>query len=368
MPYFFYNFTKNLILLFSKILDKKCFPADSKSVETSLLIVAGQGGWHAIDINQLYISSKEYLGDYKVLKLQTNQNKNYVSQLKEYLTTNSNITHILHDPRSSRPEQKQTDFNMYWEGLRLALLFKLYRVTPIVYLTDASFRLWRIQASIVTMFSGIVVTFMSTRKIKSNLPHSRFVGPNILPISIRTLESIVKIKCELVRNHKVENLVRFCGSLYEPRTTFLNSLKKELGDDLSIMAHPIASARVSENEYWRRLASATINITTSFQMENIKTDFPGEKQLVYRYLEVLAAGSLLIAPKVSGITRYFTPGIDFVDFVDFDDAHYKVKYYLSHKNEREKIAQSGFETARRLITSKTFWFQVDCALGTDSLM
>jgi hypothetical protein len=188
-----------------------------------------------------------------------------------------------------------------------------------------------------------------------------------MPISIQTLDSLIKIKDELIRSNRIENLVRFSGSLYEPRTAFLDGLKEKLGDDLSVIARPIGSARAPENEYWSRLASATINITTADQMEQIGIDNPSEKHLVYRYLEVLSVGSLLIAPSVSGINRYLTPGVDFVDFLDLDDAYSKAVYYLSHKKDREKIARSGFDTAQRLIRNKVFWLQVDCALGTESL-
>jgi hypothetical protein len=367
MSSLFYKFTKNLILALSSFFKFKSAPADSNSFETFLLIAAGQGGWQSIDINQLYKSSQEFIGDHKVIKLQTNQENNYISQVKKFLISNPKITHILHDPRSGRPECKQTIFNMYWDSLRLVLLFRRFRIIPIVYLTDLGFRLWRIQAAIVTIFSGVVITFMSTRKIKNELPHSRFIGPSIMPISIQTLDSLIKIKDELIRSNRIENLVRFSGSLYEPRTAFLDGLKEKLGDDLSVIARPIGSARAPENEYWSRLASATINITTADQMEQIGIDNPSEKHLVYRYLEVLSVGSLLIAPSVSGINRYLTPGVDFVDFLDLDDAYSKAVYYLSHKKDREKIARSGFDTAQRLIRNKVFWLQVDCALGTESL-
>jgi hypothetical protein len=367
MSVFFYKFTKNLILVFSSFLKFKSRPVESNSFETVLLIVAGQGGWQSIDIDQLHKSSQEFIGDHKVIKLQTNQEKSYISQVKKFLISNPKITHILHDPRSGRPEYKQTVFNMYWDGLRLVLLLRRLRIIPIVYLTDAQFKLWRMQASIVTIFSGVVITFISSRKIKNKLPHSRFIGPSVMPISIQTLESLIKIKGDLTRSNQIENLVRFSGSYYEPRTTFLNSLKEKLGDDLSIIARPIGSTRVPENEYWSRLASATINITTADQMEQIGTDNPSEKHLVYRYLEVLAVGSLLIAPRVSGITRYLTPGVDFVDFLDLNDAYSKAIYYLSHKQDREKITKSGFDVAQRLIRNKVFWLQIDCALGTESL-
>ena len=45
--------------------------------------------------------------------------------------------------------------------------------------------------------------------------------------------------------------------------------------------------------------------------------------LVYRYTEVLASGSLLVAPIVPGVEEYFRPGVDFVSFqseLEYDGA------------------------------------------------
>ena len=49
-------------------------------------------------------------------------------------------------------------------------------------------------------------------------------------------------------------------------------------------------------------------------------DWSWIQNLVYRYLEVLASGSLLIAPNVPGVDRYFKPGIHFVSYENNDDA------------------------------------------------
>ena len=84
---------------------------------------------------------------------------------------------------------------------------------------------------------------------------------------------------------------------------------------------------------------------------------------IYRYIEVLAAGSLLIAEEIPGISRYFNPDEHFVTFESPLEASKKISFYLNNDNERRLIAIRGKQRANEIINSQTYWQIIDSSLG-----
>jgi hypothetical protein len=325
-----------------------------------LCIEAGTKGWESIEYKEIYKSAVEYIGEKRVVKLEVIGDKDYIRQLNEVIKSRS-VTHYLYDPRTG----SQRYLRGLFQSLQVALLLYRYRITPIVLLTDLSVRMWRCQAAMVSSMSGLVVSFMSSQKVQPIFPHKRLIGPSLMPFSNETLNYLVNFS-----NHNFQQTrdpcIRFTGSLYEPRTSFLNQLKDTLtrsGYEFEILGRAIGSTRVSDEEYWKRLSSALIIITTADQMHQSGTDWTWINHLVYRYLEVLAAGSLLLAPSVPGVNRYFIPGVHFVSFNSEADASIKARYYLDHPEEANKIARAGHKKATHLIRANVFWLQIDTALG-----
>ena len=130
----------------------------------------------------------------------------------------------------------------------------------------------------------------------------------------------------------------------------------------------MGSARVSDLEYWERLCYADVVVTTSDQVELDASDWHEVPNLVYRYLEVLVSGSLLVAQDVPGVARFFTPGIHYVGFNTPENAVEKISYYLDNSEERRNIAANGRLRAESLINSRIFWVSIDAMLSKDSLI
>ena len=333
--------------------------------KSCLAIEAGIQGWNSIEFKELYRSATEFLGMESVIKVVIDKSEPYVNQVGEVLR-NPQLTHYLYDPRTGR----QDLWNAFLESVQVAILMVRYRVVPIVYLTDLSFRVWRCQSAAVSAVSGVAVIFMMPSLVQGCFPHRRLVGPSLMPFSIETLEYLENLRRELLISDGIQPVVRFTGSLYEPRTTFLGQLWTELektDHQVEIMGREIGTARASDDTYWSRLSSAAIVITTADQMIQPGTDWIWVPNLVYRYLEVLASGSLLLAPSVPGISRYFEPGKHFVGFDSLEDAVLKSRYYLDHPEEAEFIRAAGQERAAQLIRTHAFWIQIDTALGYESL-
>ena len=162
----------------------------------------------------------------------------------------------------------------------------------------------------------------------------------------------------------------FVGSLYEPRTTILREIGEGLaarGFTLEIKGRELGNPKSSDFDYWSRLSNAALVITTASQIAASGTDWTWFPQLVYRYIEVTACGTLLVAPEVPGIQRFFTPGEHFVSFTSPAHAVDVIAYYLSNEKERKIIAQRGKVRAQALIHARIFWTGIDIGLGKDSL-
>lgn len=81
-----------------------------------------------------------------------------------------------------------------------------------------------------------------------------------------------------------------------------------------------------------------INRAKIFLTDNSIYSYP-----LAKYFEVLACKTLLLAPSSNELTDLgFIPGVHFVD-INEDNFTEKAEYYLTHEEERNRIARQGFE-------------------------
>tara|TARA_B100001093_G_C26828233_1_gene1014985 strand:+ start:1327 stop:2415 length:1089 start_codon:yes stop_codon:yes gene_type:complete len=331
----------------------------TKNRKTKLFIEAGTKGWESIEFKELYLSACEYLNSDNVEKVTIDRNQNYLRQIWFEVKSNQ-PTHYLYDPR--------TGSQSYWiaiiHSFIISVIFNWYNTKPIVFCPDIAYRRWRTQSAIVSCYSGILVTLMSPKKIGAMFPHSRMVAPSIMPFSKETFETIDKINIE-------RHGVLFIGSLYEPRTTIINSINEKLKNrnlKIEIIGRENGAQRRPDDIYWSNIKSAKILFTTSNQINDFENDKYWITHLIYRYTEALVCGTLLIANYVPGIEKLFEPQNHFVPFEDENDAANLIEYYLNNEDKSKLIAESGKKRVMTHIESKTFWTSIDFALGKSSMI
>jgi hypothetical protein len=352
------------VLLFFSVVHRLTGRRQSRSSGSKLCIEAGVKGWESIEFKELYQSAVEYLQPEDVLKLIVKPEQSYVQQVAEVLGAHS-ITHYLYDPRTGN----QSLWPGLWQSLRIALLLQKNDVVPVVFLTDLSVRTWRSQSAVVSARRGLVVCFMAPRRVGPIFPHRRLLGPNLMPFSVKTkhmLDALIEQKPQ-----DASATALFAGSLYEPRTTVLEKIRSGLAERglvFQVKGRVVGSARVTDHEYWARLCHSDIIVTTADQMIQDGTDWTDIPHLVYRYLEVLASGALLVAQDVPSVRRFFTPGEHFVTFDSAENAIDVISFYLGNVTDRERIARKGKERADVLIYARAYWMLVDASLATDSLI
>lgn len=335
----------------------------SDSSIRKLCIEAGVRGWESIEFKELFKSAREYAGENSVLKLVVTPDRPYLEQVTDVLCSGE-VRHYVYDPRTG----DQRFFRGMLQSCWIAILFVRFDVVPIVLLTDLSVRTWRCQAAVVSAIRGCVVCFMAPKMVQPIFPHRRLIGPSLMPFSLETFCHVSQISAKRVDMGTPKAI--FAGSLYEPRTTTLNKIQALLGGRnilFEVKGRVVGGARISDDEYWERLCFSDIIFTTADQMIQSGTDWTHIPHLVYRYLEALISGSMLIAQAVPSVERYFTPGKHFVKFESAEHAASLIEYYLKNPEERLNIAKAGRDRAKALIEARCFWVNIDCMLGGDCI-
>ncbi|NKB77915.1 MAG: glycosyltransferase [Gammaproteobacteria bacterium] len=334
---------------------------------TSLLCLeSGVKGWEIIEYKELHQSALEYVGEDRVIRFVVTDEAPYLAQLKHFLNQHP-VTHYAWSPRTG----EQHRFKGLVEALQVSIILSRRGIVPIALLTDLLVRTWRTTSSIVTASSGVVVTLMSPSDVSLICPHRRFIGPYIMSFSKTTLDKLEAARQIVNDNQSAKDAITL-GALYEPRKAIVESIQKHLRankHDLIIKGRSLMGERSSDEEYWSRMVNAKIVVTTSNVLDEADDyDWMWKKHFVYRYLEVMACGSLLVAPDLPGIERYFQPGVHFVSFLSEKDAAKKVQYYLENNREREQISLQGFERVKNLVESRSFWLGLDTCLSHESIL
>ena len=330
---------------------------------TRLVIEAGVLGWRSIEFKELYLCACEYLGAERVVQLAVDKERSYLRQVRAALD-DKRPTHYIYDPRTGDPRW----YVGLWQSLRVGMMCQASGIVPITLLADFSHRVFRMQAAVATAHRGVVISFLSSRHGGPIFPHRRILAPSLMPLSQATLDLLDEMR--LARPPEQPTKAMFLGSLYEPRTTILKEIGERLqarGLTLEIKGRVAGGPRIPDSEYWVGLAHSGIIVTTSDQIDLAINDWKWIHHMTYRYLEAIVSGSLLIAPEVPGVGRYFRPGQHFAPFTTPAEAAEVIEYYLRNEPERRALAECGRKRAYELVSARSFWMCVDAALGPDSL-
>lgn len=87
-------------------------------------------------------------------------------------------------------------------------------------------------------------------------------------------------------------------------------------------------------------------INLNISLKSILTGIP------LRSFEIMGSGGFLLSNYQREYEDYFSNGIDYVYYEDYEDLCKKVKYYLSHDEERREIARNGYEKVKKNHTYK----------------
>jgi len=111
----------------------------------------------------------------------------------------------------------------------------------------------------------------------------------------------------------------------------------------------------SHEEYVNIMRRSRIGINFSFSVD--------DHQLKGRVFETMMCGAMLMESENDQISKYFIPMQDYVSFSSKEDLVDKLRYYLSHEDERAEIAARGEKKAREYYNHTKFWEAILNKLG-----
>jgi hypothetical protein len=144
--------------------------------------------------------------------------------------------------------------------------------------------------------------------------------------------------------------ISFAGSSrYLDRQFFLHHAQKECPELLICGGQ--REANLSPELYAEVIRKSKIGLNFSLSPANFF-------QTKGRIFEILASCSMLLEFKNPSTSKLFTPNEDYVEFENERDLVNKIKYYVSHQEERCKIAMSGYKKYMENYTAEHFWKKI----------
>lgn len=108
--------------------------------------------------------------------------------------------------------------------------------------------------------------------------------------------------------------------------------------------------RFPDDVYFKILSRAKIGLSLSMSVDR--------HQLKKQVIDTMYCGGLVISERNPQIVSVFLEDEDYVAFSSKEELLEKIKYYLEHEGEREKIAKSGQRKVRELFNGKRFWSEI----------
>ncbi|MHC1588267.1 MAG: CgeB family protein [Methermicoccaceae archaeon] len=135
--------------------------------------------------------------------------------------------------------------------------------------------------------------------------------------------------------------VSFVGRAHGKRRQFVEALR-ERGVNIKTFGQGWENSdRVLQSELVRIYNQSKISL-------NIPLASVGNIiQLKGRDFEAPGCGSMLLTKDCEQVAEYYSVGEEIITYEDADDAAEKIRYYLAHEDERERVAERGYKRVMR---------------------
>lgn len=146
--------------------------------------------------------------------------------------------------------------------------------------------------------------------------------------------------------------VSFVGTLagYPDRNECINYLLDN-GQFVKVTGGQRSDTRLSPQDYAREIRQSKISI-------NFSRSHEVNYQCKGRVFEITASNVMLLESKNVVTPRFYTPGVDYIEFDGCVDLGNKINFYLENEHERIRIATNGYNKFQATYTAKMLWQQV----------
>ncbi len=150
-------------------------------------------------------------------------------------------------------------------------------------------------------------------------------------------------------DHALQYDVTFVGQPHGNRRMLIAELERA-GIATQAWGNGWPAGRLSQEEMVTVFGTSRINLNFSAVSTQGKSFFSRPNtvgQIKGRIFEVAGCGGFLLTDAVKDIEQYYEPGKEIVVAKNFSAFIEKIRYYLSHENERVAIAKAGYERTMR---------------------
>jgi spore maturation protein CgeB len=141
--------------------------------------------------------------------------------------------------------------------------------------------------------------------------------------------------------------VSFIGASYGVRASIVDKLQSA-GIHVECFGHGWPNGSISTHQIPVVMNNSVISLNFS---AGFMSDAGNEKQIKARTFEVPGAGGFLLTDSAPGLDAVYRLGEEIETYSSVDELERKTKYFLQHPQERDRIAQAGYQ---RTVASHTY--------------
>jgi spore maturation protein CgeB len=141
--------------------------------------------------------------------------------------------------------------------------------------------------------------------------------------------------------------VSFVGMAYGGRMKWIAALK-DRGIHVHCFGHGWKNGIVPANRIPKIIQQSVISLNfgdSNWMLKGLK--FYKSRQIKARVFEVTGCGGFLMTDDAENLDNFFKPEQELVLFDHVDELARKIKYFLAHPDQRDKIAQAGYARTRQ---------------------
>lgn len=220
------------------------------------------------------------------------------------------------------------DYNYYNQFKNNAEIWN--NIDPILERQCFEYREDIISEMIMSDNNNEIFNYLNKKRIKSGLvlDEDYYDAPEYIVIN-----EILKKQVTVLEREKLLNSL---ASIYGNRFAFYTNSDLSRHSSLNLVKHNPVSYLEQMPVVFNH-SKINLNIT----LRTIKTGIP------LRALDILGSGGFLLSNYQAELNEYFEDGKELVLFTSLDDCMEKIDYYLTHEDERQKIAIAGKEKVSR---------------------
>lgn len=174
--------------------------------------------------------------------------------------------------------------------------------------------------------------------------NSKLIGPMPGVISRQTFERLIKPSLPVSRD--IDILI--AGGQYYNRLAIADFLQQN-GLKVTWLGGKHGKDRISDDEYFSISSRAKIRLISLFTDDDLHIHMKAHVS------EAAAAASLLFVNSSYPVSLYFEEGKEFISFASLEELLEKVKWYLSHDEDRIKISMAAHRRWIKNYSGGKFW-------------